>query len=317
MRVAVIFTGALRTIKKTIHYFKKNILLNSDVAVFACIQNDTSQSNSEWEIWLKEHMGSSLKNIEWFTMTHELIYHREKILSNIILAENWKNYLRNSGSIIEYIQLQYANFAITKYEQTNNIKFDYIIRSRTDTIFAKPIDFHWLNFSDEEISLRILKIREVLEQNSIDVSDKNILTYFMTTIISDDFISNIHNINASYITHKFGNNIELSRLKEFIQSGAYILTMRVNNLYIVRRDLFYLIPSLGSIYGHLRFPFEDSYWFNAENQFKAVCYHSNLAIFDYRTIFEDKSLYEYDENRYFNLEYNLVNPNMLYCVVRH
>lgn len=56
-----------------------------------------------------------------------------------------------------------------------------------------------------------------------------------------------------------------------------------------------MIPSLAFMYGTVKSPHINDYWFNAENQFQAACYNSDLTIFDYNTLFEDKSLYEYDE----------------------
>jgi hypothetical protein len=317
MRVAILFTGALRTIKKTIKYFKQNLLLNSYVDVFACIQNDTTQSNEEWNIWLKEQIGEHLKSIEWYIVAPEWNIHREKLLDSIILPDSWKQYLRTSGSMIEYIQLQYAYMKMSHYEQTCRFIYDYIIKSRTDTIYAKPIDFHWLNWTNSDVNDRIKKIIEELHLSKIELSQYNIIQYFMNTIISDDLISIIPYIQSSYITGRDMVVPNIQHLNDYIKNGSYILTIRANNLYIVRRDLFYLIPSLGTMYGLYHYPYEDEYWFNAENQFRAACYNSNLSIFDYSTTFEEKSLYEYDERRYFDLDYNLINPKMLYCVVRN
>lgn len=322
MRVAVLFTGALRTITKTMRYFKQNLLLSPDVSVFACIQNDTSQPNSEWETWLRKQMDTNLKTIHWFGLdTHpEWVTQRELLISSIVISEDWKHYLKTSGSMIEYAQLKYAYMAMNFYEQTHRFQFDYIIKSRTDTIYAKPIDFHWLNWTDSDVDIRLEKIKEALTLCHIEKTYKNILKYFMSTLISDDFISNIQNIIATYNPCRmpFAPTIlDGHSVNQFITKGSYILTIRANNLYIVRRDLFYLIPSLGTMYGLLHYPGEDNYWYNAENQFRAACYHSNLDIFDYCTTFEDKSLYEYDERRYFDLDYNLINPVMLYCVVRY
>lgn len=96
-----------------------------------------------------------------------------------------------------------------------------------------------------------------------------------------------------------------AELNDYIKNGAYILTIRVNNLYIVRRDNFYLIPSISAIYGLLKFPYNDNYWFN-----------SGLSIFNYNTLFEDKALYQYDKSRYFDSEFNIINSEMLYCMIR-
>jgi hypothetical protein len=318
MKVAVLFTGALRTIKKTMRYFKQNVLLNSDVDVFACVQNDTSTPNSEWESWISLEMGDHLKLITWFSPdeNQDWISIRDKLISHLNLNDRWKNYIKNSGSIIEYYQLYLAYLKMCNYEDTHQ-RYKYIIRVRTDTIFAKPIDFHWLNWSDSEVEERIKTINTELTLSNIEVTPKNTLSYFMTTIISDDLIPNIQNIIARYIPNQYGViPSSASELNQYIKTGAYILVIRANNLYTVSRESFNLIPTLSFVYGLLKSPYNDEYWYNAENQFQSACYFSGLAVFDYNTIFEDRSLYEYDEKRYFDLNFNVMNPAMLYCLVR-
>jgi hypothetical protein len=319
MKVAVIFTGALRTIKKTIRYFKQNVLLTPDVDVFACIQNDTGTPNEEWEQWLRQEMGDHIKCIQWFSLSDhsDWLSIRDKSLSNLNIEEGWKNYIKNSGSIIEYYQMHLAYLKMCYYEN-NHSKYDYIIRTRTDTIFAKPVDFHWLNWSDEQVEQRVNRINDELTLSQIELTPQNKFKYFMSTIISDDLIGNIHNIISQYIPNQTSSIPETPpELNNYIKNGLYILVIRANNLYIIRRNLFNLIPSLPYMYGFLRSPYNDDYWFNAENQFQAACYFSNLALFDYNTLFENKSIYEYNEERYFDLDFNVINPYMLYCLVRN
>jgi len=319
MKVAVLFTGALRTIKKTMRYFKQNVLLDSDIDVFACVQNDTSIPNSEWESWIREEMGGHLKLITWFSPDdhQDWISLRDKLISHLNLIEHWKNYIKNSGSIIEYYQLYLAYLKMCSYEDTHQ-RYKYIIRVRTDTIFAKPLDFHWLNWTDLDVEERIQKINNELTLSKIEVTPKNTLTYFMTTLISDKLISNIQNITNRYIPNQYGLiPSSATELNQYVKTGAYILVIRANNLYIVSRELFNLIPTLSFMYGFLKSPHNDEYWYNAENQFQSACYFSGLDVFDYNTSFEDKSLYEYDEKRYFDLEFNIMNPYMLYCLIRY
>ena len=319
MKVAVLFTGALRTIKKTMRYFKQNVLLNQDVDVFACLQNDTSISNSEWESWIREEMGDHLKLIIWFSPDdhQDWISLRDKLISHLNLIEHWKNYIKNSGSIIEYYQLYLSYLKMCSYEDTHQ-RYKYIIRVRTDTIFAQPVDFHWINWSDSEVEERIQKINNELTLSNIEVTPKNTLTYFMTTLISDKLIPNMQNITTRYIPNQYGViPSSVTELNQYVKTGAYILVIRANNLYVVSREFFNLIPTLSFMYGFLKSPYNDEYWYNAENQFQSACYFSGLAVFDYNTLFEDKSLYEYDEKRYFDLDFNILNPYMLYCLVRY
>jgi len=214
-------------------------------------------------------------------------------------------------------QLYLAYLKMCSYEDTHQ-RYKYIIRVRTDTIFAKPLDFHWLNWTDLDVEERIQKINNELTLSNIEVTPKNTLTYFMTTLISDKLISNIQNITNRYIPNQYGLiPSSATELNQYVKTGAYILVIRANNLYIVSRELFNLIPTLSFMYGFLKSPHNDEYWYNAENQFQSACYFSGLDVFDYNTSFEDKSLYEYDEKRYFDLEFNIMNPYMLYCLIRY
>jgi hypothetical protein len=328
MKIAILFTGALRTVKKTIKYFKKHLLLHNDVNVFACVQNDTSQSEDEWTKWFNEQIGFHLKEISWFSIDKypHWVTHRDLLLDHIHLDGSWKGYLRNSGSMIEYFQLQLAYMKMCRYENQNHMKYDYIIRSRTDSIYAKPVDFHWLSWTDEEVAKRVEVIQNEMKLCEIENTPQQFLKYFMCTIISDDLIPNLQFILADYtpsqveILPKQSDTISFeSSLNEYIKKGRYILTLRKNNLYIVRRDLFHLIPTLGTMYGFMKSPISDNYWFNAECQFRDACYYSCLSIFEYSTVFEEKSLeypHYWNEANFFDLDFNPINPRMLYCVVR-
>jgi hypothetical protein len=320
MKVAIMLTGALRTIKKTMRYFKQNLLLNSEVDVFACIQNDTSISNEEWNTWLKQEIGANLKVVEWFNpQTHSFwLQHRDYILQYLHVHDGYKNYLKSSGSMIEYFQLQIAYMHMITFERCNGFRYDYIIRARTDTVYGKPVDFHWLNWSQTEVMDRVEKIRNMLLYKNKDASDDNVLTNFMNTILSDDIIPNIENLNGGSIPYNNGALPKIDELTEYIKTGRYILTFRSNLLYIIKREYFYLIPSLGTFYGFQDYyKSESGFWWNAETQFLAACHNSNLTIFNYNTVFDDKSLYEYDEKRYFDENFNILNPYMIFCIVRN
>lgn len=317
MRRVVIFTGALRTIKKTIAYFKKNVLLDANVDVFACVQNDTSESEEEWTAWFKEQMGDALRSMEWFSLQKypAWVTQRDIQLQRLPIEDIWKEYLRHSGSMIEYFQLQLAYMNLCEYEQRNGFRYEYVIRGRTDTIFAKPVDFHWLSWSDEEISERVERIKEELKLSTIEITNRSILNAFMGTLLSDDLIPNIERIMTDNIIVEPEPILSAA----YLRTGRYILTIRKNNLYIVRRELFYLIPTLGSMYGFFRAPNSDDYWFNAEGQFRAACYYSHLSVFDYDTRFDGRSLeyaHLWKEADFFDTDYRLINPAMLYCVVR-
>ena len=327
MRTVVIFTGALRTIKKTIRYFKQNVLYNN-VDVFMCVQNDTQQPNEEWTAWFADQMGHHMKSIEWFSLAAhpEWITHRDAMLQNIQLDDSWKQYLRTSGSMIEYFQLQLAHRKVSVYEQRNGFQYDYLVRTRTDSIYAKPVDYHWLTWTDTEVAARVERIKEEMTRSKIEVTERSLLQYFMATVISDTTIPNLPRIFADYVLNDADrppigvtDMPYETALNQYLKNGRYILTIRKNNLYVIRRNLFFMIPSLGTMYGLPRSPAADDYWFNAECQFRSACYYSGISIFDYSSLFEEKSLEYADKWReadFFDLEFNLINPTMLYCIVR-
>lgn len=319
MKVAIILTGALRTIKKTIKYFKQNLLLSSTVGVFACLQNDTSQSNSEWEQWLRSEIGLHLKSLIWFSISdHQPWLHfRDNLLAHIHLQDNWKEYLKTSGSMIEHYQMYLSYLEMCKFEPFNG-HYSHIIRCRTDTIFGKPIDFHWLHWTDAEVENRMAKVNLQLHRLGKPITPQNTLHYFMNTIISDSLIENIPKIGSEYLPAKhISVPICPSQVNAFIKGEEYILTLRANLLYIVNRDAFQLIPGLPFLHLFVHSPHNTDYWFNSEEQFQAICYLSNLTVFNYSTEYEAKSLYEYDEKLYFDENYNLISPHLLYCLVRN
>ena len=306
------YTGSLRTIRKTMRYFRQHVLLHEDVHVFACLQQDTDMNQ---ESWIRSELGEHLKHLQWFKMSsHEnWVHSRNTLLENMPICENTRQYLKTSGSILEYYQLQLAYIKMMQFERQHSFTYDYIVRLRTDTLYGKPLDFHWLNWSDEEVKDRLEKIKSACMKSNLEPSQDNLIHYFMSTLLSEDLIDNIGNITSKTI-----HRLPIMDLPDYIKNGSYILTFRNNLLYIVKRDFFYWIPSLGTFYGSLHHPTSDPvYWWNAESQFESACYHSNLNIHDYSTVFDEKSLYEYDEARYFDAHYHILNPAMVYCLVRY
>lgn len=329
MRRAILLTGALRTIRKTMKFLKRNVLCGgaglSDADIYACVQNDSSLSEEEWTAWFRAELGDHLKEWVWFSLDRfpGWVAHRELQLEHLTIEEGWKNYLRTSGSMIEYFQLQLAYMKMSHAETKQKITYDYVIRARTDSIYAKPVDFHWLSWTEEEVGRRLERIREEMRESQIAITDKDVLRYFMCTLISDDLIPNLSFLMAEYVPSPTDGIMTVSlngkSVRDYLHHGRYILTIRKNNLYIVRRDLFHLIPTLGTMYGFMRSPIADDYWFNAEGQFRDACYYSCLSIFEYSTAFEEKSLaypHQWNEADFFDLNFECIHPRMLYCVVR-
>ena len=329
MRRAIILTGALRTIKKTMRYFKRNVLCSVDrheVAVYACVQNDTQESDESWTVWLKAEIGPCLLDVTWFSLEKfpAWVEHRDLQLDNLRIDEGWKGYLRKSGSMIEYFQLQLAYMKMCKIEATGGFRYDYIVRARTDSIYAKPVDFHWLDWTVEEVAQRLAVIQKELVASQMDSSPQAIFKYFMCTLWSDAVIPNLPFISVEHVPSPTDSadsaaSVTADDIHHYLHKGRYIMTIRKNNLYVVRRDLFHFVPTLGTMYGFLRSPHSDPWWFNAEGQFRDACYYSCMSVYEYSSPFEERSLeypHKWVEADFFDGEGEVIHPRMVYCVVR-
>jgi len=318
MRTVVILTGQLRTIRKTMRFLKRNVVTGHQ-DVFACLQNDTQQSEESWETWLRQEI-PTIQQIIWFSNERcpEWIPIRTRLVEAMAISNLWKDYLKTSGSMIEYYQLYLAYHALEHYEQRHG-RYDQLVRMRTDSIFCKPIDFHWLDWTVSDIAERWNTITLRLEEHSAEVTHSRVFHTFMGTLLSDDLLTNIPLLLLRTLPHE-GAVIPhtMEQMHEYLHRGRYLIGVRTNNLYVVRRDLFHLIPALGTMYGMFRGPHEDAYWFNAECQYINACYHSNLTVHTYSTLLEEHSLVyasQWKEEDFF-VDDEPRYPEMLYCVVR-
>jgi hypothetical protein len=319
MNVAVFFTGALRTVKKTVAYLKMNVCLSENVHIFAALQNDTAEENTVWEEFFRKELGPNLQSISWFSRSDPVFSENQsRLLNNLTIPDNWIQYLRTSGSMVEYFQLYLAYQAMCKKEMADKFQYDQLIKYRTDTIFCKPVDFQWLTWTEKEIASRLDLLQTQLNRAGISTDYKRLHDYFMATLLDDTDFGTIQTVRAESTLYPTQQLPQTSgQYKEFLKSGNYIITFRANLMYIVPRRCFYLVPCLGTMYGLFKMPTSDPWWFNAEGQFRAACYQSGLNIYDYETEFESKSIYEFDRARYFDEDYNILHSHMVYCLVRN
>jgi hypothetical protein len=342
MKIGVLLTGAVRTLRNCISYMNfynssNNQKKETEYHIFATLECE-EHKKKEIEHILQEHFKSSFKSLYFFDKnTKEYNDWKEEqkiLLHKMNVNQNIKEYLFNSGSMLEYKQLELCFSQLENYEKNQSVKYDYVIRIRPDLVLTHPLDFHWLNLSDEDIQRRLEKIRDIFKKSS-NIPNGKLLTFFMSTLYSEKLIDNILGNEkimyepgefpqeAQYINKKdpcivrfleLENQKEdkadletkkdeeiqiLKILKEYIKNGNYIVTIRKNLCYIVKREYISSIANLSKIYGSINF-FNNDYFWNAESQFRSICALSGLSIYNYSTNIEEKSLYEYDRNNYLN-----------------
>jgi len=235
MRTAIILTGALRTIKKTVNYLQRNLIdaipdFKTHGDIFVCVQNDSAQSEAEWELWFHETIRP--RSIIWFSKAKypDWCVGRDRQIANMSIEPHWKKYLADSGSMVEYYQLQLAYMSLLRVEQQCNFRYDYLVRTRTDSIYAKPLTFAHLSWTEEEVAARMDRVNSEMRMSGMEETDSNLLRVFMGTIINDIVLPNLDHL---FLSSRLAETDTLlyqpltaSRLRDYIQNGRYIITLR-------------------------------------------------------------------------------------------
>jgi hypothetical protein len=95
------------------------------------------------------------------------------------------------------------------------------------------------------------------------------------------------------------NEIEfIKNVYNYLMKGLYLITIRYNQIYFMKRCYFQHISILGITYGSAYIMDNNDYWFNAESQLKQICIKNKIDVFNSTTNLEEKSLYEYNELNY-------------------
>jgi hypothetical protein len=286
-KIAVLYTGEIRTIENTSPYFRKNILDPTNADIFAIIQGTIS--NQAFETILIEHWRSNLKSFDWFYREH---YNdlQDRLIENMNLPFHWQYYLKTSGSMVEYYQLYLAFQKMREYEERNGFKYDFVIRLRTDVLITRPLDF---SIFDEP------------EKRWKQVGQS--LPLFFSSLFS------LERVQSDQLIEIQGPP-NTDKIQEYLTNGEYLVTIRKNVFYFGKRNVFEKIASLGITYGHWKSPKYD-HWFDAESQLHTICEKKGVDVFDSMTQFEGESLYQYRSENYFDSSGNLLNNSSVFCFI--
>jgi hypothetical protein len=263
-------------------------------------------------------MGEHLKSLKWFEKNNHIwINMRETLLDNMNISTEWKSYLRNSGSMIEYYQLYITYQQLVAHEYKTS-KYDYVLRIRPDTVVNKPFDFSWIlpSYTTDDISSQLEYIKMKFDET--ETNHKHIF-YLINSLLDKDRIHHIDYLdfdsNKKIYDTLIGPNLtreeSLERIRKYIQDGKYLLTLRANVIYMMKRKYFHFVAALGTMYGMFQLP-GHSHWFDAESQLEQICRQQDIAIFNSVTVLENKSLYNYEEPLFFKTdseELNEINSN--------
>ena len=149
-KIAIIYTGEFRTIQKTMPLFVQNCLHHPNHHVFAVLQNNGENIHD----FILQQLGDHLQSIEYFDkMDGNYLNLKNKMLRHMNINESCKNYLIDSGSMIEYYHIYLAYFNIVEKERRDHFKYDYVIRIRCDCVITKPLSFDWSLYSKKKFGI--------------------------------------------------------------------------------------------------------------------------------------------------------------------
>ena len=143
MKIALCLSGGLRNFKDTYHSFKHFLLDNHDVDVFFYgLENKEGSIKNEKDL-------IELYNPKKFKINNNEFY--DNIESNIFNKNQNKeaNTYYSFFNVIKCIELK------SEYEKENDLKYDIVIRSRTDHFWFRELTDYELNTSLEKIIIPI------------------------------------------------------------------------------------------------------------------------------------------------------------------
>ena len=150
MKSAILVVGGERSLSKTIEHLKKNLLEpNRPVLFFAC---ETDNPERLLRYFDGFEIGGSLLltsfRTDEYNRVQEICLSRpaysQEVFQRAMNTDRmcWsKDYVRNSGTIIQYYQLWKAWCLLLDYERQNHMKFDFCVKWRLDALLTNPLVF--------------------------------------------------------------------------------------------------------------------------------------------------------------------------------
>lgn len=219
LKVAIIYTGQIRTLQHTLPYFIENVLSNKNhTHVFARIELPSSEEEKRYyEFLVRSKMGNHLKSLEWLDRNDsKWIEIRDRQVNGSrcvsVVYDHLKDYLKSSGSMIEHYQAYLCCQQIKSYESFmttesgKEYKYDFVARVRTDIVLCSPLNFEWLYMDKEVIQQKvhyyksyIIKENEIKENIDNDYNfQKKLLEYFMCSLVNEKRLLKDDECNKKY-----------------------------------------------------------------------------------------------------------------------
>ena len=149
---AIIITGQYRSLDKILPNLIKNIIEPNNCTVFICLEGscDIKELINYNSLFKLGHLlvEPTFRNSEFQAILDMIRNSNRSGLSPEVFERsrkadgiNWQySYIEQSGTILQYYQFWRIWQKVLEYERQNNIKFENIVRTRTDIYISKPIN---------------------------------------------------------------------------------------------------------------------------------------------------------------------------------
>lgn len=299
MKVALLFTGSYRSFNLVAKKIYENLVLPNEAICFIYYESDTNKDQI-----IYEKFGSNVGKCRHFVTTRDEEFESIKTMilndkTRTAISQQkfdkigWdRNYIVNSGSMIEYYQFMKCFDLMLEYEREKNVKFDIIARTRLDLFFLEPMFFK--NFFEN--------INEELREKckSDDVYIRSLGSETMAKVLIEEQLTEI----ATKFPVVIDNNLKIDNLLEFINNNDHIWTFGANNFWIGKREVMLLSKNL--IYHYGKYDSGEDFTFNSETQFCFFFIYHNIKRYFYATKYDGDYWFEADKIiKYINTgEYN-------------
>lgn len=302
-KIAVFYTGSLRTFESTLDPFINHLLgpNQPNIHVFACLQNDKAEPNAMIASYLEERLGKDVfKSIEW-TDLKDPFYQEWLIqrIENLPIQDYWKDYLKTSGTVLEYTQFYKCFQAMSQQSLFQGWNYDYVVRLRTDVVVAHPIDFRTIPVDDFDGLIEWLYPERLKQGNFVE---------------------------GPVRMRPKGTESNDPLVEASVDYKKWILSIRRNVFYILPGSCAHVIADIGRYFGDVR-PRNDQereqfpVWFDAESQLQLSCLQKGITVYNSATEMEVNSLYKYSRANYYDYdehnEYLKINPQYMVFIRRH
>lgn len=173
MRTAVILTGQERSLHKLYKHTRKNLIEPNNSTLFLACEVDNPDRMKSYFDGI-EIGGDDIRNASFRTPDFEaftLMLHsggRPALLESVFERTRPEpyhvGYVLQGASVLQYYQVLKAWLMVLEYERKHKMRFDVVVRWRTDALITEKLDLSAL-FSTDELTCRSLgcaRIREKL-----------------------------------------------------------------------------------------------------------------------------------------------------------